>query len=177
MTRGTHPALSRTDATTRGPRVLPPLVVVLIGLLLFAGARACVSAERHVRLRNDFAGPVTVRRLDGAAGAARTLAPGETLVVGYAGKHHQLQEVGGLGTPASIGSATQAPAPVVLGVFTPEGDPLGRLVLPAWANQSYTMCLSAASEPPYRMGGAVRGGRPGAPFCPRGVITGGPPLP
>ena len=160
-----------------GRRLLLPLAVVLMGLLLFAGARACVVADRQVRLRNDFAGPVVVRHLDGAADTARTLAPGEALIVRYTGKYLALREIAGLGTPTPSGPTQQPPAPVVLGVFTQEGQLLGRLVLPAWVNQSYTMCLSTASEPPYRMGGAVRGGRPGALFCPRGVSTGGSPLP
>src|SRR5829696_6817885 len=162
-----------------GRRLLGPLIATLVVVLLVAGARACVIADhrQEVRLRNDFVDPVIVRRLNGAPDTARTLAPGEALVLRYAGRYVALREIGGLGTPTPSGPPPQPPAPVVLGIFTPEGQPLGRLVLPASVRESYNMCLSAASEPPYRMGGAVRGGRPGVLFYPRGVITVGPPLP
>jgi hypothetical protein len=98
-------------------------------------------------------------------------------VARYSGKYHQLREVAGLGTVTPAGPSQQPQSYVVLGVFTEEGESLGRLVLPSGLTESYTICLSAAAEPPYRMGGAIRGGRHGALFCPRGVITGGPPLP
>jgi hypothetical protein len=177
MIRAPRLTTPRVVALARSPRLLSLLVLLLIGLLFVAGVRACVLADHHVRLRNDFAGPIIVQRLDPASDAARTLAPGESLVLRYGGKHRQLQEITGLG-PVPPAEPRQPPSqPVVLGVFSADGQPLGRLVASPGAGESYTMCLSAAAEPPHWMGGAVRGGRSGELFCPRGIVTHGPPLP